>query len=152
MFSRWEWQLFVDESDARQILGYRTQLPERVWKQIEPGVVALVTAVAGRVPYDTGDLMSATAKLAAWARDHGVSNDPAEWMRHDVIDRFVLTAGLKGQAPQSYRSLFNRMSEVLLLVDRGEGPRPALSIPSTVSAPLHRGGHGQDHAVGPQPV
>src|SRR6185437_16170965 len=43
--SRWEWQLFVDESDARQILGYRTHLPERVWAQISPGVTALVTAV-----------------------------------------------------------------------------------------------------------
>lgn len=125
----------MDESDARQILGYRTHLPERVWAQISPGVTALVTAVAGRVPYDTGDLMSATTKIAAWALEHGLPNDPAFWMREEVIDRFVLTAGLKGQGPQSYRSLLNRMSEVLALVDRGQGPRPVLSIPATVSAP-----------------
>ena len=125
----------MDDSDARQILGYRTQLPERVWVQIGPAVTTLVTAVAGRVPYGTGDLMSATAKIAAWALEHGLPNDPAFWMRHDVIDQFVLTAGLKGQGPQSYRSLLTRMSEVLALVERGERPRPVLSVPSTVSAP-----------------
>jgi hypothetical protein len=108
-----ELSIVVNDADTRRILAYRPDdLEESTCQLIRPGVVTLVSAAVGHVPYQAGALMSAVTKLGAWAVAGGLPPDSGEWIRTTVVDRFVITAGMAQRSATTYRSVLGRVAEI----------------------------------------
>ncbi len=137
--SRWKWVMQVSEADTARIRAYHPRIPADQWERIRPLVMALVTAVVGRVPYGVDDLLYVATRVAQFADEAGLPPDPGTWLRNENIDRFTISRCADRHFGPStaltYRTYLRRMREALVWVDRGEAPSPKLHVSDEPSAP-----------------
>lgn len=140
--SRWEWVMYVERSDADRIRAYRphaAKVSDAQWARIQGPVRVLVTAVVGRVPYGVDDLLYIATKVAVFAEESGLPDDPAVWLLTENIDRFIVSRyrdrHFGPASAETYRTYLRRMREAMVWVDRGEAPSPRLHVPRDPSAP-----------------
>lgn len=136
----------MDPTDAARIRAYRPargKVSDAQWARIRDLVRVLVAAVVGRVPYGVDDLLYVATRIAVFADEAGLPADPAEWLRTENIDRFIISQyrdrHFGPRTAETYRTYLRRMREAMVWVDRGEAPSPRLRTPRDPSAPYDRG-------------
>ncbi|MFC5821911.1 hypothetical protein [Nonomuraea harbinensis] len=116
--------------------------PQPEWDLVAGHVRMLVAASADRSPYRVQRLLTATTRLAVWCYRSGLPDDPEVWLRHEMIDAFVLTGctDLAPSSAQTYRSWLRHMraittTSIVIQASRYTLPRPCTTKPPSRSAP-----------------
>jgi hypothetical protein len=139
--SRWAWSVTLSSEISGRIRDYCPRLPRQRWARVADQVRATVAAAAPATCYEARRLLYAVGRLAVWADQQGLPQDPGVWLRTETIDAFVLSGctGLDGSTVQTCRSWLRRTQEARVWVQRGEAPPVRISCPRKPRPPYEKG-------------